>query len=126
MIHLLIEVTKTSDPEILNDIEGHKALMEELIEKLGITLIDEIVIKKTSAGFNDWGLSGNAMITTSHLAFHSFLPQNHVFFDIFSCKKFDAELAEKILINFYKGATIKVQSVERGKNFDLYMNYPEK
>lgn len=126
MVHLLIEIVGTEDPEILNDIPGHKALLQELIDRLDIELIDEIVVKKTSAGFDDWGLSGYALITTSHLCFHSFLPQNHVFFDVFSCKEFDTAIVNEVLSSFYKGSTITFNAVERGHTFDLYMNYSGK
>ena len=123
MKHILIELRGCLQSELLNDRDFHRKLLRELIEKLNFTLIDEIVVKETSAGYNDWGLSGYALISTSHISFHSFLPQNWVFFDVFSCKEFSTEDVIDFLEKKYRPQKIDYKVLERGQGFDLYANY---
>jgi S-adenosylmethionine decarboxylase len=37
----------------------------------------------------DWGISGFVFIAESHIGIHTFVEQNYVNIDVFSCKDFD-------------------------------------
>jgi len=41
----------------------------------------------------DWGISGFVFIAESHIGIHTFVEQNYINIDIFSCKDFDTEKA---------------------------------
>tara|TARA_Y100000034_G_scaffold44576_1_gene54748 strand:+ start:39927 stop:40334 length:408 start_codon:yes stop_codon:yes gene_type:complete len=63
------------------------------------------------------GISGFVMITTSHVSIHTFPDDDHVFFDVFSCRAFDVEKAKNYILEEFEAKTADVNIVKRGLQF---------
>lgn len=67
--------------------------------------------------FDKGGISGFVLISTSHITIHTFTEQEHAFVDIFSCKNFDVEKAEKYLLEKFDAKKADKNVFQRGLEF---------
>ena len=66
----------------------------------------------------DWGVSGFVLIAESHISVHTFPERGYLNVDIFSCKDFDGEAAEKDVRETFKAAKVRVWKLDRGTDYD--------
>lgn len=59
------------------------------------------------------GVSGVAIIETSHISIHTFTESCHANIDIFSCKKFDADIVMDFVKTFFDGEIVSANSLSR-------------
>ena len=105
---------KISDLKFIYDI------LDELPNFIGMKKISppSVVFYEGSEGtFDKGGISGFVLIATSHITIHTFSEQEHAFVDIFSCKDFDIEKAEKYLIEKFEAKKINKNLLQRGLEF---------
>lgn len=84
--------------EEMNSVEGINLFLKNVCKWSDMKMITTQTINLDDAiNDGDWyGLSGLALISTSHVAFHIWPTYNsHYMFDISSCKPFDAEVLKK-------------------------------
>lgn len=103
--------------------EAHlKAFIESLIGGLDMQLIVGPVFKQveldpsklTGNKFQDeGGISGYAMISTSHVSIHCWPLRKTFMFDAFSCKMFDHEKAMQTIDEFLRPSNVNVRAVVR-------------
>jgi S-adenosylmethionine decarboxylase len=67
--------------------------------------------------FDKGGVSGYILIATSHISIHTFISQEFVSIDIFSCREFDIEEAIKYLVENFEAKKIDREVIMRGKEF---------
>jgi S-adenosylmethionine decarboxylase len=92
-MHLIID-GYSSNQKILQDEDFLRKWLETYPARIGMTRISPPhVIRYTGPVLEDWGISGFVFIAESHIAIHTFVEQNYVNIDIFSCKDFDTEKA---------------------------------
>lgn len=77
--HLLVEL-HDCDPVALDDLEGVSALLRDVSEEAGLTVIETRVHR-----FSPHGLSGVAVLSESHLAIHTWPEHAYAAVDIFTC-----------------------------------------
>ncbi len=95
-------------------------ILDQLPEVIGMKKISppNIVFYPGSEGtFDKGGISGFVLIATSHISVHTFTEQEHAFLDIFSCKDFDVEKAEKYLIEKFEAKKVDKNLFRRGLEF---------
>jgi len=94
-MHLIID-GYSSNQKILRDEDFLRKWLENYPAKIGMTRISPPhVLKYTGPVLEDWGISGFVFIAESHIGIHTFVEQNYINIDIFSCKDFDTEKAIK-------------------------------
>ena len=94
-MHLIID-GYSSNQKILRDEDFLRKWLESYPAKIGMTRISPpYVLKYTGPVLDDWGISGFVFIAESHIGIHTFVEQNYINIDIFSCKDFDTEKAVK-------------------------------
>jgi S-adenosylmethionine decarboxylase len=71
----------------------------------------------TEGSFDKGGVSGFVLIKESHISIHTFVEQSHAFVDIFSCKPFDVEKAEKYLVENLEAQKTDKRVFPRGREF---------
>ena len=92
-MHLIID-GYSSNQKILQDEDFLRQCLETCPGRIGMTRISlPHVIKYVGPVLEDWGISGFVFIAESHIAIHTFVEQNYVNIDVFSCKDFDTEKA---------------------------------
>jgi S-adenosylmethionine decarboxylase len=92
-MHLIID-GYSSNQKIIQDEDFLRKWLETYPASIGMTRISPPhVIRYVGPVLEDWGISGFVFIAESHIAIHTFVEQNYVNIDIFSCKDFDTEKA---------------------------------
>lgn len=102
--HLILD--GFSPPEVLRDREHLEMVLLRLAEAAQMKVLDLQIYEVpeddsvlTKESFEDpGGLTGFAVLTTSHVSFHTFPATGELRFDLYSCKDFDADLVEKMLL----------------------------
>jgi S-adenosylmethionine decarboxylase len=65
----------------------------------------------------DDGITGVVIIAESHISLHTYPHKNFVFVDLFSCRPFDVEKAQRHIIEYFQSKSPKVFLQIRGKEF---------
>lgn len=92
-MHLIID-GYSNNQEILRDEDFLRNWLESYPVKIGMTRISPpYVLRYVGPVLDDWGISGFVFIAESHIGIHTFVEQNYVNIDVFSCKDFDTEKA---------------------------------
>ncbi len=114
--HLLFQAIVDIVPNSLNE-EELKNMMLKLLNVLDMNVLIEPRLKLSHQ--RAWtGIMG---IITSHIAFHYWIDEKYVQFDIYTCKKFDKKKAINFLKDFWKATEGKVIFINRemGKDFEI-------
>ena len=94
-MHLIID-GYSSDQKNLRDEDFLRKWLENYPAEIGMTRISPpYVLRYVGPVLEDWGISGFVFIAESHIDIHTFVEQNYINIDIFSCKDFDTEKAIK-------------------------------
>ncbi len=112
------------DKTKLNDRSYVYNLLDELPELIGMHKISVPSVSHfhgnplgKKAGFDQGGISAFVLIAESHIAIHTFVAQGFASIDIFSCKHFDIESAEKYLVRAFDAKKVEKNLFNRGKEF---------
>lgn len=90
-MHLIID-GYSGNQEILRDEAFLRKWLEDYPARIGMTRISPpYVIRYAGPVLQDWGISGLVFIAESHIGIHTFVEQNYVNIDVFSCKDFDTD-----------------------------------
>lgn len=119
-LHLVVD-GNVQEPGLFNE-ANLTAMFQELISALDMELIHGPIFKNvevnpaklTGDKFQDeGGISGYAMISTSHVSIHCW-PLRYTFMaDIFSCKAFSTELALKVIEKYLQPSATNVRAIAR-------------
>ena len=91
--------------EILNNQSVIRAIIHDIVEKIGAKLVAE-----NYKIFSPMGISGYAIISESHISIHTWPEYQYAAVDVFSCKKIvSTETVEYI------------KSCFKAKNYNLYL-----
>jgi len=92
-VHLIID-GYSSNQRILRDEDFLRKWLEDYPARIGMTRISPpYVLRYAGPVPEDWGISGFVFIAESHIGIHTFVEQNYVNIDVFSCKDFDTNKA---------------------------------
>jgi S-adenosylmethionine decarboxylase len=94
------------DPLLVSDKEKIRALIVDLVDHIGMVRYGEPMIERFAEGALE-GCSALQFIETSSITMHFDEGQNRAFIDIFSCKFFDHQAAEKFCREWLKGSSSK-------------------
>jgi len=92
-MHLIID-GYSSDRKTLRDEEFLRQWLEDYPARIGMTRISPpYVLRYIGPVLEDWGISGFVFLAESHIGIHTFVEQDYINIDVFSCKDFDTEKA---------------------------------
>ena len=115
--HLTLDLNDCN-PDKLGDFDLGFDVLNDLPDLIGMTKITQpYVFKYAGLVPEDKGITGFIVIAESHISIHTFQEKNYVFIDLFSCKPFDYNYAEKFLIQTFESKTPTIHVVERGLDF---------
>lgn len=101
-----VKILGQASAERLRDVKGIESLLQGTIEQLGMRLlgephmyeVEEEIAKLGVEPFEDeGGVTGVAVLSTSHCAIHTWPLRNFFVMDIYSCRDFDATELERAL-----------------------------
>jgi len=121
--HLTLDLYGCSKRK-LTDFSFIYKILDELPSLIGMNKISEPSVSFFSGNplgkkdsFDQGGISAFVLIAESHIAIHTFAAQDFASVDIFSCKHFDVEKAEKYLVRAFDAKRVEKNLFDRGKEF---------
>lgn len=109
--HLMLDCSGCND-----NIENKREIYNftvELLKKIKMKGFGKPIIKYLLAGEKNQGYSMIQLITTSNISAHFMDLSGTAYFDVFSCKSFDPDQAEKIIKKYFSPKKIKRQFIKR-------------
>ena len=108
----------------LADADFIRKFLDEFPEDIGMTkLMSPYVSRYEDADRKRWGLSGFVLIAESHVSVHTFPDEGTISVDVFSCRTFDVEAAERKIVEQFGIKRIERNILDRGveypKDFNL-------
>ena len=97
--HLLLEVAGTNSAST-NPYEISK-FINELVTSIEMKAVGEPTITYLQPDPVNSGYSVMQLIETSNITAHFVDSDNTAYFDVFSCKKFDPEIVEKVISKYF-------------------------
>ena len=112
-MHLIID-GYSSNQKILQDEDFLRNLLEDFPSRINMTRISPpYVLRYAGTKSAEWGISGFIFIAESHISVHTFVKDNYVNIDIFSCRDFDADKAIKDLQDKFQLAKLRTCLIDR-------------
>ena len=87
--------------------------VKELVKEIDMVAHGEPVVEYLLLGDPKQGYSMMQLITTSNICAHFIEPDYTAYFDIFSCKEYDIEVAKKIVQKYFGANKMKVNFLTR-------------
>lgn len=121
--HLLMDFFSHSP--YLGEIDFWEEFLSKTVTKVGMRALDRPKVWRTDCENAAWkppevtGLSGFVPLAESHVGMHTFVEQEYVFMDIFSCTYFDVPEAIAFVEKELFGYRMDTQLCVRGENFPM-------
>lgn len=113
--HLILDCANCHLDQI-NNRDHIYNFIKELIKNIGMTAHGEPQIEFLLPGTDNEGYSVLQMITTSNITIHFVNKDRSAYFDIFSCKEFDKDIATATIKTFFNPTLIKETFLLRDAN----------
>ncbi|MBI2583820.1 MAG: adenosylmethionine decarboxylase [Candidatus Aenigmarchaeota archaeon] len=117
--HLMLDMYGCSK-EQLRDVNRIGQVLGEMPGRIGMTKISEphvIYYPGKGESFDKGGVTGFVFLAESHISIHTFAREGFVSVDIFSCKEFNMEEAEKFLMETFNPKKVERNLIVRGTDF---------
>jgi S-adenosylmethionine decarboxylase len=122
--HLMLDCRKCN-PHKIADVAYIFEVLNTLPDRIGMTKITQpYVFPYAGLVPEDKGVTGIVVIAESHLSFHSFTEKDYFFFDLFSCKPFEVEMAKQFIMEAFEVQEVETHYVERGQDFPRSATLP--
>lgn len=108
--HLMLDC---SGCERIDSRENIYNFTKEMVKRIDMTAHGEPVIEYLLEGDPKQGYSMMQLITTSNICGHFMELDGTAYFDVFSCKKFDIEVAQDVVREFFNPKKIRVNYITR-------------
>lgn len=118
--HLMLDLYGCDNKKLI-DAKFVLNFLDELPKILGMKKVSGPHLLEYPANPETWdkgGISAIVIIAESHISIHTFPhPNGYMNIDIFSCKEFDVELAEKKISEAFGAQKIEKNLLWRGREF---------
>ena len=96
--HIIIDLKEVSNQKLTNN-KGLEEFLKQLPEAIGMKILyGPVVIEGVP---ENPGITGFVVIDYSHISIHTFTDSKQALVDIFSCKEYSQETAEKLVLDFF-------------------------
>lgn len=82
------------------------------------TIVDEIQLSKVNESFKQFepiGVTGFILLEESHVSIHTWPEHQFAAVDLFSCKPFDVEKIQELLMTSFGSNKVVIKQIERGE-----------
>lgn len=110
--HLVLDCAGCDYNAITNQ-DTIREFLKELVKRIDMVAHGEPQIEFLLPGTYNEGFSVFQMITTSNITIHFVNMTQEAYFDIFSCKDYDIEIAKQTVRDFFSPVSLKVTVLER-------------
>jgi S-adenosylmethionine/arginine decarboxylase-like enzyme len=109
--HLMLDCSGCNDN--IKDKRAIETFVKDLLKEVDMKPHGKPLIEYLLPGHKNQGYSMVQLITTSNISAHFMDLDGTAYFDVFSCKKFDPKLAEKIIKKHFAPKKYKVKFLTR-------------
>jgi S-adenosylmethionine decarboxylase len=109
--HLMLDVAECNDN--IKDRDQIYKFVKDLVQRIDMVAHGEPVIEYLLPGDAKEGYSLMQLITTSNICAHFIEPDHTAYFDIFSCKEYDIEVAIQCVRDYFGAGKIKTHFLHR-------------
>jgi S-adenosylmethionine/arginine decarboxylase-like enzyme len=109
--HLMLDCAECNDG--IKDKENIILFVKELVKEIDMVAHGEPVVEYLLPGDPKQGYSMMQLITTSNICAHFIEPDYTAYFDIFSCKEYDIEVAKRVVQKYFGANKMKVTFLTR-------------
>ena len=110
--HLLLDCSGCNISNI-SDKENIYKFVKDLVDRINMEAHGEPIIEHLLPGDPKQGYSLMQLITTSNISAHFMELDGTAYFDIFSCKEFDLEVAKQIVREYFHPTKMRVNFLTR-------------
>lgn len=110
--HLLLDCSGCNISNI-SDKENIYKFVKDLVDKIDMEAHGEPIIEHLLPGDPKQGYSLMQLITTSNISAHFMELDGTAYFDIFSCKEFDLEIAKQVVREYFHPTKMRVNFLTR-------------
>lgn len=110
--HLMLDCSGCNLEEISSRDNIYK-FTKDLVKRIDMVAHGEPIIEHLLPGDPKQGYSMMQLITTSNICAHFMELDGTAYFDIFSCKEFEAETAKKIVEEYFHPTKMRVNFITR-------------
>jgi len=110
--HLLLDCSNCNRDKISSR-ENIANYVKTLIEMIDMVAVGEPIIEMLCIGDPKVGYSMMQLISTSNITGHFMELSGEVYLDIFSCKPFDINLAQKVARHYFEPEKMRVNFLTR-------------
>jgi S-adenosylmethionine decarboxylase proenzyme len=93
--HLICDIKEIQRTDLLNDVSKLRGVLDIICEHNHFSIIE-----KTEHSFENNGFSIVYLLAESHISIHSFPEKNYFAFDLYSCRKYDDNVAYNTIYEF--------------------------
>ncbi|RRR70531.1 MAG: S-adenosylmethionine decarboxylase [Candidatus Viridilinea halotolerans] len=113
--HLMLRIAEIADRAALNDEQRVKEFLIDTVHTLDMRVLAGPLMGVEEGPPELQGCSGVVILYESHVAIHTYPSLGEAFIDVFSCKPFDASLAESVIERYFGSyAVIERNVADRG------------
>lgn len=109
--HLMLDCAGCNDN--IKDKQAIYTFVKDLVNQIDMIAHGEPIIEFLLPGEPNEGYSLMQLITTSNICAHFIDGNNTAYFDIFSCKPFDIEVAKKVVDTHFGPSKVKQYFITR-------------
>jgi S-adenosylmethionine decarboxylase len=112
---LIVDIEEIEDLNLIRDLDNLFPLAKSLIRNLNLTVIDSICHQfkdREDKNKND-GYTGLYLLAESHLTFHSYVKEQSISINLYSCSPIDFDEALHIIFSYFNKPFIYKQVLNR-------------
>lgn len=110
--HLLLDCSNCNR-DLIGSRENIYRFVKTLVERIDMVAVGEPIIEMLCVGDPKVGYSLMQLISTSNITGHFMDVSGEAYIDVFSCKPFDIQIAEKCVWEFFEPDTVRVNFLTR-------------
>jgi S-adenosylmethionine/arginine decarboxylase-like enzyme len=110
--HLMLDCSGCDIPKISSR-DAIYNFSKDIVPRIGMQAHGEPIIEYMLEGDPKQGYSLVQLITTSNITAHFLEIDGTAYFDVFSCKEFDIELAKQIICEHFNPKKLRVNFITR-------------
>jgi S-adenosylmethionine/arginine decarboxylase-like enzyme len=120
--HLLLDC-RDCDRSAIGDQSNIYRFVKDLVNRIDMVAVGEPIIQMMCEGDPKVGYSLMQLISTSNITGHFMDISGEAYIDIFSCKPFDAIVAENCVMDYFSPSDIYSRFLTRDANVSLSVTY---
>lgn len=98
---------------LINNTTNIREFIKELVKRIDMIAHGEPQIELLLPGTDNEGYSVLQMITTSNITIHFVNQTKEAYIDVFSCKDFDANIAQAVVTEYFEPTSIRANILSR-------------